>query len=210
MKADSLSRSFFEREPDAVAHDLIGCLIIVRDDERTTRARIVETEAYGGNDDPASHAYRGPTPRTEVMFGRAGILYVYRSYGIHWCMNVVTGGTALASAVLLRAAELVDVHGDVDANDPSHVSLSGPGNLTRGLGISGSDNAEDCCAKPAERIWFEARALESNDDVGQSPRIGLSRAVARRSRYFLQGSDAVTKISATTRRQWEQDDDTPK
>ncbi len=209
MTPSALPRTFFDRDPDAVAHDLIGSLIIVRDDERTIQARIVETEAYGGSEDPASHAYRGPTPRTEVMFGRAGILYVYRSYGIHWCMNVVTAGAVLASAVLLRAAELVNIRGDGDAMTTSPVSLRGPGNLTRGLGITGSDNGEDCCEGSLNRICFAALALEPHEHIGQSPRIGLSRATTRTSRYFLQGSDAVSKVSAAARRRWELGDVTP-
>ena len=100
-----LTREFFDRSPDEVAYDLVGSVLLLRDRDQELRALVVETEAYGGLDDPASHAYRGPTRRCEVMFGPPGMLYVYRIYGLHWCMNVVTEDTGTASAVLLRAAE---------------------------------------------------------------------------------------------------------
>jgi len=102
-----LDRRFFERAPDAVAYDLVGSWLVLHDDDVERRALIVETEAYGGSDDPASHAFRGPTKRSAIMFGPAGFLYVYLIYGVHWCMNVVTGPEGTATAVLLRGAELL-------------------------------------------------------------------------------------------------------
>ncbi len=177
-----LNREFFERGPDVVARDLLGTLMIVRG-TRVLCARILETEAYGGLEDPASHAFRGPTPRAAIMFGPAGFLYVYLSYGIHWCMNVVTGLADTGSAVLLRSAEAVDVTDDAAA---SATLLKGPGNLTRGLQVTGTDNGLDCCAVPAQRLgFFAATTMIDPQAVGQSPRIGLSRAKERRSRYFL-------------------------
>jgi DNA-3-methyladenine glycosylase len=177
-----LDREFFERPPDVVAQELLGTVMIVRG-SRMFRARILETEAYGGLEDPASHAYRGPTPRAAIMFGPAGFLYVYLSYGIHWCMNVVTGERGSGSAVLLRAAEATDI---TDDDHVSPVMLRGPGNLTRGLQITGADNGLDCCAVPSERLGFFARrAVVEPAAIGRSPRIGLSRAKERPSRYFL-------------------------
>src|SRR5271154_5171866 len=102
-----LGREFFERGPDDVARALIGSLLVVRDSAREQVAMIVETEAYGGRSDPASHAFRGPTKRSAIMFGPAGYLYVYLIYGVHWCMNIVTQPAGTASAVLLRGAEMV-------------------------------------------------------------------------------------------------------
>lgn len=149
---------------------------------------VVETEAYGGVDDPASHAYRGPTKRSEIMFGPAGFLYVYLIYGMHWCMNVVTEPTGKASAVLLRAAEL-----EVDGRES--VALRGPGNLTKGLGITGDDNGLDCCGGVGRSITFHrSRDHQLAALTRQSKRIGLSQAVDRLSRYFLDGSDAVSKL----------------
>jgi DNA-3-methyladenine glycosylase len=179
---DRLGRDFFARPPDVVAKELLGTFMIVRG-TRLQRARILETEAYEGRNDPASHAYRGPTPRTAIMFGPAGFVYVYLSYGIHWCMNIVTGDDGTASAVLLRAAEATDV---TEEDITPAVLLRGPGNLTRGLEITGADNGVDCCSVPSQRLSFLARASPVDPSaIGQSPRIGLSRGQDRLSRYFL-------------------------
>lgn len=191
-----VGRGFFERSPDAVAHDLVGSWLVVHDSEHEIRALIVETEAYGGSDDTASHAFRGPTKRSEIMFGPAGYLYVYLIYGMHWCMNVVTEPSGTASAVLLRAAELhvptPDGAGDKD------VALRGPGNLTRGLGITGDDNGLDCCGGEERHLTFHRvrRGIDTSP-TGQSKRIGITREVDRPSRYFLDGHLAVSKIPAT-------------
>jgi DNA-3-methyladenine glycosylase len=188
------ARRFFERPPDAVAHDLIGSDIVIRAEGCIVQARIVETEAYGGSDDPPSHAFRGPTPRCEVMFGPAGFLYVYRSYGIHWCMNVVTEGEGTASAVLLRAAEVNVLADDRATTDPRGVLLRGPGNLTRGLGITGDDSGEDCCREFGGRVTFHEGAGEmAIDQIGRSERIGISTGQHRLSRYFMEGHPAVSR-----------------
>lgn len=185
-------RRFFERPPDAVAYDLVGMWLVLHDGDDERRALVVETEAYGGSDDPASHAYRGPTKRSAIMFGPAGYLYVYLIYGMHWCMNVVTEREGTATAVLLRAAELVvtDPGGEEDS-----VALRGPGNLTRGLGITGADNGLDCCAGEGRHLTFHrARRGEIDVVTSQSTRIGLTREVDRPSRYFLEGHRAVSRF----------------
>ena len=183
-------RSFFERPSDVVAEDLIGALIVVRDGKHEVRAMVVETEAYGGLNDPASHAFRGSTPRSAIMFGPAGFLYVYLSYGVHWCANVVTEGEGTPNAVLLRAAQMVSVDGVFDSEDPS--TLRGPGKLTRGLGITGDDNTSDCCDEGHSRVSFRARSDDVHLPIGRSPRVGISRAREQLSRYFLQGCPAVS------------------
>ncbi|MGH9019923.1 MAG: DNA-3-methyladenine glycosylase [Acidimicrobiales bacterium] len=186
--ARRLGRPFFARAPDDVAADLVGRFLVVHYARRPTYARLVEVEAYAGRDDPASHAFRGPTPRTEVMFGPAGHLYVYRSYGVHWCVNVVTGTVGDASAVLLRAAEVVAG----TARDAAVLELlRGPGLLTRGLGITGDDNGLDCCAR-GSRVSFADAPGEVDARVSSSPRVGITRAVDRPSRYFLAGHPAVS------------------
>lgn len=193
MTCDPHPKGFFERPPDAVARELIGSYLVVRSSGHSTTALIVETEAYGGSDDPASHSFRGPTPRSEVMFGPAGILYVYRSYGIHWCVNVVTGKEGSPSAVLLRGAEILAESPDSNVPDKDSVALRGPGNFSRGLGITGEDNRLDCCQTPPGRISFCAGPQKfSAVQIGQSPRIGLSKGVERASRYFLIGHRAVS------------------
>lgn len=179
---EDLARSFFERPPDEVARDLIGAHMSVRHGDQLTTVRIVETEAYGGEDDPASHAYRGRTARNAAMFGPAGHLYVYLIYGMHWCMNVVTREEGVASAVLLRGVDLIDVD-PADSLSRRSVSLRGPGRLCKYLGVSGDDDGLDCCATRA-RVRFSAP--DARDvDVRTSPRIGISRARERVSRYYL-------------------------
>jgi DNA-3-methyladenine glycosylase len=185
-----LTRRFFARDPDDVARDLIGTIMVLHAGHKEIRAMIVETEAYGGSDDPASHSFRGPTKRNEIMFGPAGFLYVYLIYGVHWCMNVVTGPTGTASAVLLRAAELYVVSPD---GIEQTVDLRGPGNLTHGLGITGADNGLDCCGGDGRRLTF-SRTRRGTGTIGQSKRIGVTREQDRLSRYFLEGNAAVSKI----------------
>jgi DNA-3-methyladenine glycosylase len=186
-------RAFFARSSDDVAHDLIGTWLVVHDGALSTRARVVETEAYGGMDDPASHAFRGSTKRSEIMFGPAGYLYVYLIYGMHWCMNIVTGEPGDASAVLLRAGELYVASSDGHGFEPK--ALRGPGNLTRGLGITGADNGVDCCGGEGRSLTIHrARSSSEAPIVGRSKRIGITKEVDRPSRYFLEGSSAVSKF----------------
>ena len=179
-----LGRSFFAGDPAAVARALLGTLLVVRDGPTKRVARVVETEAYGGADDPASHAFRGPTPRCAVMFGPPGVLYVYKSYGVHWCANVVTGPRGTASAVLVRAAELL-------APEPGH--LRGPGRVTRALGVTGADSGSDCSARDA-RIFFARDAVGlAGADVEATPRVGISRAVERPWRFVVCAHPALSR-----------------
>lgn len=193
MNRAVLGRDFFERPPDTVARELVGSTMVVYHEGAKTRVRIEETEAYGGLDDPASHAFRGPTTRSAIMFEEAGILYVYRSYGIHWCMNVVTECEGSASAVLLRAGQILA--GSTNPPSPGVASrlLRGPGILTRELGITGLDNWIDCCQGVPGRIRFECRDASTSFEIGVSQRIGISRAQERMSRYFIVGSPALSK-----------------
>jgi DNA-3-methyladenine glycosylase len=179
--SERLTRDFFARSPQVVAFDLIGCVMVVQHADHEFRARVDETEAYDGANDPASHAYRGTTPRTAIMFGPAGYVYVYRSYGIHWCMNIVTGETGIASAVLLRGAHLVDGPG---ANDGPSARLGGPGILTRVLGVTGADNGQDVCSEPRGRISFDARMKGDAVRVGRSKRIGITKGQDFLWRFF--------------------------
>lgn len=164
-----------------VAERLVGCLLVVDPGSgREVRARIVETEAYLGSEDPASHAFRGPDGRARVMFGPPGRLYVYVSYGLHHCANVVTEQDGVAGAVLLRAAaidagaELVaQRRRDAGAADrPPHRLLTGPGTLCRGLAIGAADNALDLCG--GGRIVIEAGEAVR---VVRGPRVGITRNV---------------------------------
>jgi DNA-3-methyladenine glycosylase len=156
------------------------------------RARIVEVEAYRGSDDPASHAFRGPTPRASIMFGEAGHLYVYLSYGMHHCANVVCAPAGTASAVLLRAAVVEHGEDTVRARrgrlPPRARLLSGPGNLCKGLGLAVADNGADLCS--AGPIHLEARS--AGVPLQSGPRVGIRRAVDLPLRFWWAGHPAVS------------------
>lgn len=160
-----LSRSFYAREAEVVAHDLVGTILVRRERDGTERrARIVETEAYVGPHDLACHAAKGRTARTEVMFGEAGHAYVYFIYGMYDMLNIVTGAVGDAQAVLVRAAEPMDGW---------EADLSGPGKLTRAFGITrGRDNRLDLTG---DRMFLE-RATGKLPRVIRSKRIGVDYA----------------------------------
>ena len=147
--------------------------------------RIVEVEAYEETD-PASHSFGGPRGRNVVMFGDPGHLYVYRSYGIHWCANVVCGPRGHGSAVLLRALEPthgVDLMRDRRGTTNDRLLCSGPGRLTQALAITGSDNGADL-AHPPFALHPPARSAE----VVRTTRIGISKAAEKEWRYTERGT----------------------
>jgi len=191
---DTLPRAFFARPTAEVARDLIGCKLLVDAHAAdSVVARIVECEAYLGLDDPASHAYRGPTRRAAIMFGPPGHLYVYMSRGIHHCANLVTEAEGVAGAVLLRAAVVEEGVGVATqrrgAGVPPEALLRGPGNLTRGLGLTLHDNGIDVCHS-ASRLQIGPGAV--SNDVSIGPRVGISVATDRLLRFALRASPAVS------------------
>jgi DNA-3-methyladenine glycosylase len=173
-----------------VARDLIGCFLVV--DEVV--ARIVETEAYEGRDDPASHAFRGPTRRSAVMFGPAAHLYVYFTYGMHHCANLVTDADGVPGAVLLRAASVEEGEAVVASRRGSAMAtaalLRGPGNLCRGLGITLGDDGIDLLA-PGSRLRI--RRGTSDPPITVSTRIGIRVAADRLLRFTWLGDPAVSR-----------------
>jgi DNA-3-methyladenine glycosylase len=180
-----------------VAPDLLGRLLVrpLPDGGRLV-ARLVECEAYEEGD-PASHSYRGRTPRTEVMFGPPGRLYVYFTYGMHFCMNVVTGMDGEGSAVLLRAAEPIEGVSEMRARrgveDP-RLLCSGPARLTQALGVTRADNGADLASGAG--LWISAgRPVRPGERVAE-PRIGISVARDVPWRFFLAGSPFVSKRSS--------------
>jgi DNA-3-methyladenine glycosylase len=192
-----LARSFYDRSSLVVARELLGRHLVRALDQVVLIARIVETEAYR-EDDPASHSYRGRTARTDVMFGPPGHLYVYFTYGMHFCMNVVTGGDGEGSAVLLRAAEPLE---GVDlmrerrgVRRPTEL-CSGPARLTRAFGVSRAHNGADLVGDGGV---FVARGTRLPDAlVGVSPRIGIRHAAALPWRFFEVGSPFVSRPPAS-------------
>ncbi|MXW16105.1 MAG: DNA-3-methyladenine glycosylase [Gemmatimonadetes bacterium] len=172
-----------------VARRLLGSRIVSTVGGRETSGLVVETEAYLGRDDPASHAFNGRTRRNDAMFGKRGTLYVYVSYGIHHCINVVTGDEGDPGAVLIRALEPVSGL-DVMAERRGRATelCSGPGRLAQALGISMRHNGHDLSQPP---IRLLADPAPAGAEVGVSGRIGVSRAADRPLRFFLKGHPAV-------------------
>ena len=174
-----LNRSFYARDALEVARDLIGCIFVHRRPEGEIAVRLVETEAYRGSEDPGSHGYRGVTPRTRTMFGPPGHLYVYFTYGMHWCVNVVCGQEGVCMAVLLRAGEPLEGIDEMRlnrggiAND--RLLASGPARLAQAMGISKPHDGASLlrggsfyCAEDAV-----TRAMQGGR-VSQTNRIGLA------------------------------------
>ncbi len=166
-------------------------------------ARIVEVEAYRGESDPASHAYRGKTARNATMFGRAGLLYVYFTYGMHWCANVVCGKEGTAAAVLLRALEPVSGIEEMAAaragrrragNPPSERDLCrGPANLTTALGITKADDGTDLLSRSSPvRLLDDGTPPPGGSALARGPRVGISRATDVEWRFWVAGSRFVS------------------
>jgi DNA-3-methyladenine glycosylase len=185
-KLKPLRRSFFDRSVHAVAPDLIGATLLFKG----VGGVIVEVEAYHQTD-PAAHSFGGRTERNAVMFGPPGYAYVYRSYGIHWCLNFVCEPEGVASAVLIRAlaptrglAAMRRRRGVID----ERLLCSGPGRLAEALGITDAQYG-----LPLDRPPFEILRRTDDVEIAVGPRIGLTKAIERPWRYGLQGSRFVSK-----------------
>ncbi len=191
-----LPRTFFDRPACELAPVLLNKLLLVGDPGSSRSAscsascvggRIAEVEAYDQSE-PASHSFNGPTPRCEVMFGAAGFLYVYRSYGIHWCANVVCGDPGWGAAILIRA--LVPTHGLHDQRQRREKAktdfdlCSGPGKLCAALGLSDADNGADLANRTSRVAIFDDGTAPPRAPR-QGPRIGITKAVERPWRWWL-------------------------
>lgn len=182
---DPLPPSFYDRETEAVARDLLGMVLVHRTRDGVAAGRIVETEAYLGPHDPACHAAAGLTPRTRTLHGPPGTAYVYFIYGMHWCVNAVTREEGHGSAVLIRAIDpLVGVslmqrrRGPVKVRDLAN----GPGKLCQALGIDAARNGARLDASPLRIV--EGSAVP-DDDVLVTPRIGISKAAEWPLRFLV-------------------------
>jgi DNA-3-methyladenine glycosylase len=186
VRGERLTRDFFARSVHEVAPELIGATLLVDG----VGGRIVEVEAYD-QDDPASHGFRGRTARTAAMFGPPGHAYVYRSYGVHWCLNLVCAAEGRAEAALVRALE--PTHG-LEAMrgrrglDAERALCSGPGKLCQALGLT---HAHD--SLPLDEPPFELLARESEPPLAVGPRIGITRAVEQPWRFGLSGSPFLSR-----------------
>jgi DNA-3-methyladenine glycosylase len=182
----ALPADLFARSVHEVAPELIGCTLLVDG----VGGRIVEVEAYAP-DDPASHGFRGPTTRNRAMFGPAGHAYVYRSYGVHWCLNLVCAGEGVAEAVLVRALEPmagVERMRERRGLEADRLLCAGPGRLCQALAVGPEHDG-----LPLDRPPFEVRAAEQPVEVRAGPRIGITRAADLPWRYALSGSPYLSR-----------------
>lgn len=189
-----LPPEFYARPAEVVARDLLGRLIVSDIGGDRCSGEIVEVEAYVGPHDEASHAHErfGRTARNTVMFERPGLAYVYRIYGIHWCLNAVTDSEGFPAAVLIRAlrpVEGLDIARARRAGRPDRDLMRGPGNLCSALGITGAENGHPLDAAPLRIV--EGRSIR-DAEVAAGPRIGISRAVDRPLRFWLPSSVHVS------------------
>jgi DNA-3-methyladenine glycosylase len=201
-----LRLGFYARDSRSVAGDLIGCRLIRRLDSGVRLVvRIVEVEAYlGDGSDAASHAHRGPTPRNRTMFGPAGRLYAYRSYGIHTCVNVVCAESGRAAAVLLRAAEPLEGLREMRAfrglpTDASAAQIArGPGRLAEALGLELTDDGRSLLRGTLTLHAPSPDAKRFSIDKG--PRVGITKAADLPYRYFERNSPWVSGFRTGRRR----------
>jgi len=179
-----LGHGFYERDTVDVARDLLGKVVCARPHRTLRSARIVETEAYHGLDDRASHAHGGPTPRSAIMYGPPGHAYIYLIYGVWFCLNVVTGPERFPSAVLIRAGEVAGA--EVRAG-------SGPGKLCQALRLDRRQNGADLIAGP--RLWLEDDGYVPAR-VARGPRVNVAYAGgwARKPwRFWIDGHPSVSR-----------------
>lgn len=194
-------RELLAEESWAVAPLVLGWTLRYVTPEGSVSLQITEVEAYAGELDPASHAYRGMTQRNRVMFGPAGHLYTYRSHGLHWCCNLVTGRDGHASAVLLRAGRVVEGIDLARHRRGEHVALDklarGPGCLTRAIGITGADDGTDLLAGGPLGLC-PGREIDPGS-LSRGPRVGVSKAADVEGRFWLRGEPSVSAYRRSPR-----------
>ena len=193
-----LPRSFYDRETEIVAREILGAVIECRADDGVASGIIVETEAYVGEHDPACHAAAGRTRRTEPLYGRPGLSYVYFVYGVHWCFNAVTRGEGLPGAVLVRAIQPLRGIELMQARRGSKVRgvnlTNGPGKLCEALAIDGKMNA---LSLQSGTLVVREGSRVSDDQIVSGPRIGITKAAEWPLRFFVSGNEWVSGKKAT-------------
>lgn len=194
-KTRALARSFYERDTEVVARDLLGAVLISTIGTARVAGRIVETEAYIGPHDPASHGAEriGRTRRNESMFGAPGIAYVYRIYGVHWCLNAVTHRADYPAAVLIRAVEPIEGLDTMRTRrgpvTDKHLA-SGPGKLAQAFAIDGSMDGQPLDFAP---LWIESGDRIAARNIACGPRIGITRAADWPLRFCIRDSPWLSR-----------------
>ena len=196
MSGRVLNRSFFDRPAADVAPDLLGCVVEHETAEGLVAVRLTEVEAYQGALDPGSHAYRGLTPRNSIMFGEPGHVYVYFTYGMHFCMNLVCDAGGTAAAVLLRAGEVVEgveLASRRRGSSPRDLAR-GPARLTVALGVGRAAYGLDAC--DPQGLLRVRQAQGHPGHVLAGPRVGLSAGADTPWRFWLDGDATVSPYRA--------------
>jgi DNA-3-methyladenine glycosylase len=187
-----LQRTFYQRDTKKVAKELLGKILVREASNGIIKGKIVETEAYYGEEDPASHAYRGKTKRSEIMWGKPGIAYVYFIYGNHYLLNVVTEAEHKPGAVLIRAVEptvgLELMKQRRNINNVRNLT-NGPGKLTQAFGITIKDNGKDLTCGD---LWIEEGKV-SKLKIDSSKRIGVRRDKKENLRFYIKGNKFISR-----------------
>ncbi len=193
-RRSKLTHSFYNRPTLTVAEQLLGTVLVHRTRSGIASGMIVETEAYIGEDDPACHAARGPTRRNAPLYGPPGLAYVYLNYGMHYLVNAVTEADGYPAAVLIRALAPVDgvalMHARRGAHVAEHDLCRGPGNLTKALGITLSDNLLDLTSS---RLTIDDRGC-AVPGVSWGPRVGIRVGIERPWRCWMTGHPSVSGV----------------
>ena len=191
----TVDRGRLARPALLVAPLLLGAVLVSERGGERVAIRLTEVEAYEGAADPASHAFRGRTTRTEVMFGPAGHLYCYFTYGMHWCANVVCGVDGIAAAVLLRAGEVIDGQDVARERRPAarrDVDLArGPARLATCLALGRDTNGVDVCSTDSD-VQLESMPARRRPGVVAGPRVGITVATEHAWRFWLAGNPTVS------------------
>jgi DNA-3-methyladenine glycosylase len=199
----AVARKLLSGAAPEVAPQLLGWRLRATDDQGVVCVELTEVEAYDGANDPASHAYRGETARNRVMFGPPGHLYVYFSYGMHWCANIVCGDAGTASAVLLRSGRVVEGVPLARARrGPAvvdHRLARGPATLTQALGLGREHNEVDLLGGDGRVRLLPPRTPVIPGAVSSGPRVGVSAAADRPWRFWLSGDATVSAYRRSTR-----------
>lgn len=194
-----LPKKFYQRELHTIAKELLGKIFVKIHDEKILAGKIVEVEAYDGRVDQASHSFNGKTKRNEVMFGGGGFLYVYFTYGMHFCANVVTGKLNEGTAILLRAIEplegvelmAMNRYGKTKISEKEKINLAnGPGKICSAFAMARKENGTDLCS---DSIFILNSKKIKPDEIAEVTRIGIKKSVDLPWRYYIKNNPFVSK-----------------
>ena len=206
---DLIPRDFFARLSVPVAPDVLGCVLEHQTEAGLVAVELTEVEAYAGASDPASHSYRGKTARNAVMFGPPGHAYVYFTYGMHFCVNVVCAGNGSASAVLFRAGRIVageQLARTRRTREGKMIAFRdlarGPARLCQALDIDRSLDGTDLCVpdSPLRMRWPDTSTTDRSAKIATGPRVGVSQAAERPWRFWIEGDPTVSLYRPATPR----------